>query len=153
MPEVALFPISVYKVITACLRAHRIATGSILLVFRWEHIEIKNKTNLYPNTCVLTIPHLVIFFSIRYYTRTKLLNTKTVDKRHKMARGKSVNISQVKQIICKELIGLNHSEIANDLDLHHQTIDRITKNENYHTIRKHLSDYLMRLSTSEIMRI
>ena len=70
-----------------------------------------------------------------------------------MARGKAVNINQIKHIISKELIGLTHSEIANDLDLHPQTIDRITKNEDYHGIRKHLSDYLMRLSTSEIMRI
>ena len=70
-----------------------------------------------------------------------------------MARGKSVNIPQVKMVICKELLGLTHSEIAQDLDLHKQTIDRITKNENYHSIRKHLSDYLMRLSTSELMRL
>ena len=70
-----------------------------------------------------------------------------------MARGKPINVNQVKQIISKELIGLTHSEIANDLDLHPQTIDRITKNEDYHAIRKHLSDYLMQLSTSEIMRI
>ena len=70
-----------------------------------------------------------------------------------MARGKAVNINQIKHIISKELIGLSHSEIANDLDLHPQTIDRITKNENYHKIKKHLSDYLMRLSTSELMRL
>ena len=70
-----------------------------------------------------------------------------------MARGKAVNVNQVKLIIAKELIGLTHNEISHDLDLHHQTIDRITKNENYHTIRKHLSDYLMRLSTSELMRL
>ena len=70
-----------------------------------------------------------------------------------MGRGRAVNVNQVKLIIAKELIGLNHNEIANDLDLHPQTIDRITKNENYHTIRKHLSDYLMRLSTSELMRL
>ena len=70
-----------------------------------------------------------------------------------MARGKPLNLNQIKQIICKELIGLTHSEIATNLDLHKQTVDRITKNEDYHTIRKHLSDYLMRLSTSEIMRL
>ena len=70
-----------------------------------------------------------------------------------MARGRPLDVNQIKQIICKELIGLNHSEIANDLDLHSQTIDRITKNEDYHKIKKHLSDYLMQLSTSEIMRL
>ena len=70
-----------------------------------------------------------------------------------MARGKSVNISQVKMIICKELLGLTHSEIAQQMGLHKQTIDRITKNEDYHKIKKHLSDYLMRLSTSELMRL
>ena len=70
-----------------------------------------------------------------------------------MARGRAVNVNQVKLIICKELLGLTHSEIAQEMGLHHQTIDRITKREDYHGIRKHLSDYLMRLSTSEIMRI
>ena len=70
-----------------------------------------------------------------------------------MARGKPLNISQVKKIIVGELLGLSHNEIATNLDLHKQTIDRITKNEDYHKIRKHLSDYLMHLSTSEIMRI
>ena len=70
-----------------------------------------------------------------------------------MARGKAVNISQVKQIICKELIGLTHNEISHDLDLHPQTIDRISKRDDYHAIKKHLSDSLLRLSTSEIMRI
>ena len=70
-----------------------------------------------------------------------------------MARGRAVNIYQIKQIICQELLGLNHSEIANNLSLHKQTIDRVKKNENYHKIRKHLSDHLKTLSTSEIMRI
>ena len=56
-------------------------------------------------------------------------------------------------IICKELLGLTHSEIAQEMGLHHQTIDRISKRDDYHAIKKHLSDSLMRLSTSELMRL
>ena len=70
-----------------------------------------------------------------------------------MARGQAVNVNQVKMIICKELLGLTHSEIAQEMGLHHQTIDRISKRDDYHAIKKHLSDSLMRLSTSELMRL
>ena len=70
-----------------------------------------------------------------------------------MARGRPLDVNQIKQIICKELIGLSHSEIANDLDLHPQTIDRITKNENYHAIRKYLAEILLSTSSSELLRL
>ena len=70
-----------------------------------------------------------------------------------MARGMAVNVNQVKLIICKELLGLTHSEIAQEMGLHKQTIDRITKREDYHAMRKYLSDSLMRMSTSELMRL
>ena len=70
-----------------------------------------------------------------------------------MARGKPLNISQVKKIIVGELHGSTHREIANSLDLHPQTIDRVTKRDDYHRIKKHLADSLMRMSTSEIMRV
>ena len=70
-----------------------------------------------------------------------------------MARGKPLNISQVKKIIVGELIGLSHSEIANNLDLHKQTIDRVTKRDDYHRIKKYLADSLIRMSTSELLRL
>ena len=43
-----------------------------------------------------------------------------------MARGKPLDISQVKKIIVGELHGSTHREIANSLDLHPQTVDRMT---------------------------
>ena len=70
-----------------------------------------------------------------------------------MARGKAVNINQIKQIICNELIGLTHNEISQQMNLNRQTVDRISKREDYHAIRKHLSDYLMGLSSSELLRL
>ena len=70
-----------------------------------------------------------------------------------MARGRAVNIYQIKQTISMELLGLNHSEIANNLGLHKQTIDRVTKRDDYHRIKKHLADSLMRMSTSELLRL
>ena len=70
-----------------------------------------------------------------------------------MARGRPLDVNQIKHIISKELIGLSHSEIANDLDLHPQTIDRITKNENYHKIRKYLAEILLSTSSSELLRL
>ena len=70
-----------------------------------------------------------------------------------MARGKPLNINQIKLAICKELIGHSHKEISHDLGLHPQTIDRVKKRDDYHAIRKHLSDSLMRMSSSELLRI
>ena len=70
-----------------------------------------------------------------------------------MARGKPLNISQVKKIIVGELIGLTHNEIANNLGLHKQTVDRVSKREDYHRMRKHLADILLGMSTSEAMRL
>ena len=49
-----------------------------------------------------------------------------------MARGKPLDISQVKKIIVGELHGSTHREIANSLDLHPQTVDRVTKRDDYH---------------------
>ena len=70
-----------------------------------------------------------------------------------MARGKPLNISHVKKIIVGELLGSTHAEIAQGLDLHPQTIDRVTRRDDYHRIKKHLADSLMHLSTSELLRI
>ena len=70
-----------------------------------------------------------------------------------MARGKAANINQIKHIIVGELIGLSHSEIANNLSLHKQTIDRVKKNEDYHKIRKHLAEILLSTSSSELLRL
>ena len=70
-----------------------------------------------------------------------------------MARGKPLDISQVKKIIVGELHGSTHREIANSLDLHPQTVDRVTKRDDYHRIKQHVADILMRMSTSEIMRL
>ena len=70
-----------------------------------------------------------------------------------MARGKPLNISQVKRIIYNQLLGLTHSEIAQQMNLNPQTVDRISKRDDYHAIRKHLAEYLMGLSTSELLRL
>ena len=69
-----------------------------------------------------------------------------------MPRGKSLKITTLRQILHLELLGLDHHEIASRLGLNRQTIDRAKRRDEFLSLKRILSEYLMSLSTSELLR-
>ena len=70
-----------------------------------------------------------------------------------MPRGKSPNIADVKRIVYLQLQDYTNAEIADELGLNVQTVQRIKSRSDYTKIRKYLAEILLSTSSSELLRL